>query len=358
MAGLLKYLEKKKDSYFNTTELDMLIYANLSYLNYERLNLNYEMFYKISSFKDRIEELIDLNLLPKKNKKLFNILMESAKYKDLEIGYFKMELERVHQFGAMVFRLDDELFVTFRGTDTTINGWKENFNMLVLDEIPSQKLAKDYLNEISKLNKPFTIIGHSKGGNIAIYGAIYMNDEYKHLIKDVYSFDAPGFKDDISHDIKYLNIKEKIHNYIPQDDIVGVLLNHFDDCTIVKSKGHGADQHDMFLWEVEDDKLKRVKSKTRISKSIDKAGYDWLNSLSIEDRKKMLNIIASIFNEAHVTNVLDLKFNSFRTIFKLLNSYSSLSKEEKKYLRKVLFDLSKYYMKYYFGFKKKQINVK
>ena len=41
------------------------------------------------------------------------------------------------------------LFIAFRGTDATLLGWYEDFNMLLMDEVPAQNSASNYLKEIA-----------------------------------------------------------------------------------------------------------------------------------------------------------------------------------------------------------------
>ena len=58
----------------------------------------------------------------------------------------KIETEQEKQFSAItVLMPDDTIYVSFRGTDNTIVGWKEDFNMSFKSHIASQISAKEYL---------------------------------------------------------------------------------------------------------------------------------------------------------------------------------------------------------------------
>ena len=51
---------------------------------------------------------------------------------------------------------DNTIFVSYRGTDNTIVGWKEDLNMSFKSHIASQISAKKYLEIIKKgLTNPF-----------------------------------------------------------------------------------------------------------------------------------------------------------------------------------------------------------
>ena len=53
------------------------------------------------------------------------------------------------QFSAMTYRLNlDTYLIVFRGTDDSIIGWKEDFHLTYMKEIPAQKHALRYLKEL------------------------------------------------------------------------------------------------------------------------------------------------------------------------------------------------------------------
>ena len=106
------------------------------------------------------------------------------------------------QFSAITFVFKntegaDELFVVFRGTDDTIVGWKENFNMSFMQPVPSQLEAAEYLSDVaSNTFGEITVGGHSKGGNLAVYAAVSAPERVKKRINTVYNLDGPGFNID------------------------------------------------------------------------------------------------------------------------------------------------------------------
>ena len=165
----------------------------------------------------------------------------------------KIEVENEKQFSAITIIMpDNTLYVSFRGTDNTIVGWKEDFNMSFKSHIASQISAKEYLNMIAELypNKKIRVGGHSKGGNIAVYSAIFATPQIRDRIINVYNNDGPGFCEDILETQEYQEMINKVHTYIPQSSIIGRLMNHKEKYTIIESTQKGIMQHDLYSWQI------------------------------------------------------------------------------------------------------------
>ena len=105
---------------------------------------------------------------------------------------------------------DDTIYVAYRGTDTSIVGWKEDLYMSFSDLIPSQIDAVSYLEYISKkIKKPIRVGGHSKGGNLAVYAAAFCSKSIQDKIINVYNNDGPGFSEKVIKTEGYKNIVKK-----------------------------------------------------------------------------------------------------------------------------------------------------
>ena len=74
---------------------------------------------------------------------LLRAVCESPRFRGLRVGEYAERLDESEQqqFAAMTFDLgaDFGLYVAFRGTDGTLVGWKEDFNMAVRCPVPSQE---------------------------------------------------------------------------------------------------------------------------------------------------------------------------------------------------------------------------
>ena len=164
------------------------------------------------------------------------------------------DAEQETQFAAMTFTAKKQfVYVGFRGTDTSLAGWKENFNMAFADAVPAQHQAERYLEAIAaKTTGPLYVGGHSKGGNLAEYAALKASPETQARIERVFIHDGPGFKEGTFSDKDYEPLQGRIHKTIPTESFVGILLESQAPMHVVKSRAKGLDQHSVFSWEVDD----------------------------------------------------------------------------------------------------------
>lgn len=164
------------------------------------------------------------------------------------------DAEQETQFAAMTFTAKKQfVYVGFRGTDTSLAGWKENFNMAFADAVPAQHQAARYLEAIAaKTTGPLYVGGHSKGGNLAEYAALKASPETQARIGRVFIHDGPGFKEGTFSDKDYEPLQGRIHKTIPTESFVGILLESQAPVHVVKSRAKGLDQHSVFSWEVDD----------------------------------------------------------------------------------------------------------
>lgn len=164
------------------------------------------------------------------------------------------DAEQETQFAAMTFTAKKQfVYVGFRGTDTSLAGWKENFNMAFADAVPAQHQAERYLEAIAaKTTGPLYVGGHSKGGNLAEYAALKASPETQARIERVFIHDGPGFKEGTFSDKDYEPLQGRIHKTIPTESFVGILLESQAPVHVVKSRAKGLGQHSVFSWEVDD----------------------------------------------------------------------------------------------------------
>ena len=187
---------------------------------------------------------------------LIRALRDSTRFGTLQAVEAVQELDREKgiQFAAITLLLPaDTLFVAFEGTDDTLIGWEEDLRMSYECPIPAQMRALAYLRRIATLYPLRRILvgGHSKGGNLAMYAAVHCGSEIRQRIQDVYNHDGPGFCEGTLTTPAYLELRERIHTYLPASSIVAVLLEHDNNYKIVKSTQAGLLQHDPYSWQIE-----------------------------------------------------------------------------------------------------------
>ena len=323
--GYLKKYGNKTIFEESVNDIDQMIFAQLSYLNFEHYD---NLFYRLQplySLVDYADDLSDYTLFPENNKRLFFECINSKRFKNIWVGHARVFTYRNVSYFSVLFRLHDKYFISFRGTDVTIGGWRENLNMLIKDRMPSHEMACDYTKFImDKYPGNFYINGHSKGGNLAVFSLLSVGREYQDRIIKVYDFDGPGFLDDIYDSNRFMLLKDKVIRYVPSEDTVGILLNHNRDCLAVKSSSLFIMQHDLFSWKIIDKSFDTVEKTNYLTSVYDESMCRWINGMTIEDKKNFLRLLNEIFIKANIDDVLELKCHVFRSSAKLVKSYLKL----------------------------------
>lgn len=145
-------------------------------------------------------------------------------------------------------------YVGFRGTDTTLTGWREDFNMAYQAPVEAQALAARYLAAVaadSRLPETLLVGGHSKGGNLAEYAALTAAPEVQQRIARLYNHDGPGFKAGLFAAADYEPLAGRMTKQVPADSMVGILMESFMPVEVVQATGRGFEQHSVFRWVVE-----------------------------------------------------------------------------------------------------------
>ena len=347
MKDLLNYLKTYEDVPFaekEMTEIDFMILVQLSYLNFERISI--QKFCFLSSLESMVEKITEGNYATNRNKELFHRICNAHRFKDLEIGEVESVLNDSIQYAAMTFRLNQTCYIVYRGTDMSIAGWKEDFTLGVSETIESHSLGLNYANRMMKNEeKNFYLLGHSKGGNIALYVGMNIEEEYQNRLVQIIDFDGPGFTFDLIHHPSYLRIKEKYSKFVPKDDVIGLLLNHSNAYQVVDSKSIGFLQHDLYFWKIEKDSFKKLDDISILSKIFSKTILDWLDSMTIEEKIECVNAADDFFKKANITDLNQLKKLSFSTMKGVIGTSIHLPFKQKKMFAILMARMIKYYVK-------------
>lgn len=329
MGDLFDYLAWRGDILFSQvppTPVDALIFSALSYVEFDDIVPENAMYsISLREAAKKVLELPDLDdkFRVKKDMELLNAVVEADRFSSVQLcGYQNVFVpEEETQFAAITYLLNDgSAFLTFRGTDKTLVGWKEDFNMSFQESVPAQRLAKVYLEQFAQLsNCKMYVGGHSKGGNLAVYAASKVEKSIQERILDVYNQDGPGFRDNMLEDEGYLRMIPKIHTYLPQSSIFGVLMEHKEPCTIIKSRFMGIMQHDPYNWEVLGREFIILEEAAPDSRFIDHTIDEWLESMSNEERNEFVDTIFHLIMTPEASRPRDLlKPHNILTYFKTL----------------------------------------
>lgn len=324
MSNILTYIKNYGHLSFDElsfNELDNLIFSQIVYINFsgivpqkiskeEYISINYAAtkYYELHKNLDHsIGLLIPNDILP-----MLEALSKSKRFSELKLhGYIQeIDKEETKQFSSLAIEIKKGLYyIAFSGTDDTITGWKEDFNMQFLSFIPAQKSALKYLNKyMNKLNDKFIIGGHSKGGNLAIYAATKCSAIKKQNIINIFNNDGPGFSVKLLSTRSYKKIENKIIHFVPETSVVGLLFSHTGTLNIVKSSQRGLFQHDAFSWKTKETKFIECKKLSTESNLINESIKSWLSQMSKTEQKDFINSLFDILESTEATTLTELAF--------------------------------------------------
>ena len=212
------------------------------------------------------------------------------------------------QFAALCIVIGDgSFYISFRGTDDTLVGWKENFNMGFMDSVPAQLLAAQYTEAAARaIRGKIRIGGHSKGGNLSLYAASHLPRRLQKRIIAVYNNDGPGFGKSITETEGFVAIAPRVLTVVPQSSVVGLLLEHGKVDKIVKSTGDGVWQHDPYTWEVLGDHFILADALTPESLRLEKTLKAWVADMTVEQRRDMVEAIYKVFTANNAKTLTDI----------------------------------------------------
>ncbi|MDR0300726.1 MAG: DUF2974 domain-containing protein [Treponema sp.] len=355
MADLFDYLTWRGDLSFSQSPLnpvDSLIFSQLSYLPFDGIvsapgeKGSVSIRYAVNVLKEKLKKIASKKESPfmfKKDPELLDALASSNRFGDCQISGFVNLVDTVReiQFSALCVKTGDGFnFIVFRGTDTNLISWKEDFNMSFVDVIPAQLESVNYLEKMaSGIKGHFRVGGHSKGGNLAVYAAAFCRKKIQKRIIDIYSLDAPGFHKKVLSSEGFALIKSKIHSFIPPSSVVGMFFESGCEQRIVKSVNSGIMQHDLYSWEVTHNDLAYADDITSGSRFVDKTVKDWIAGQDKEQREQFLNALYSILVASEVNSSKDIETSWFQAVGRMLKSFGSIDENTKQLINKTLREL-------------------
>lgn len=282
-------------------------------------------------------------LVPDDIRRLLMALAASPRYRDLRLCGYRSVFDEASrtQFAATTFTWRNAFsFVGFRGTDVSATGWRENFDMAYMDEVPAQGLAREYLEHMaSRLPGELHVGGHSKGGNLALYAALTCSAGACERISRVWCLDAPGFRAGrfAAEDFTRLALRagaggdgaaagegsavgsdvaaramppraRKVERIIPQDSLVGVLLECPVPARVVRSNVQGLMQHSVFTWEIADDRSDFVDAERlgEGSQALHDVLAEWLGGMDDERCEQVVDALFAALGASGARDARDV----------------------------------------------------
>lgn len=344
--NILDYIDWRGDLSFEDSpfnEVDSLIFMQITYLHFDgilesenfktELTISelYEEFKKSPDFEKRsdVGALINKNTIDVLSK-----AADSIRFKDVRVTGFVniIDLEKEEQFAAVTYGfLPKKNFIVFRGTDDTIVGFKEDFNLAIMDEVPAQKDAVNYLETAAKeLKGDFYVGGHSKGGNLAVFASAMCKPNTKKRVEAIFNMDGPGFKRVRIQTNEFYETIPKIHSFYPHFSIVGMIFDHAGKYSVVQSDQTGLLQHDALSWHVKGAHFETCDGFDKTSDFLTVTLNKWLLQLTHEQQTQFVETLYKVIQATDATTNSEIEKNLLKNYLTIWKAWKDLDPKIRK----------------------------
>lgn len=294
-------------------EVDALILSELAYIHFENIvpEVGEDQCITIREANAKyVKSTVREMLFYKAKEELFDVLAFSPRFADMTLCNYvsTLDVQAQEQFSAVHVNVTPNFtFVAFRGTDSTVVGWREDLNMSFMMPVPAQKSAVEYVEKTVKgMFKKYSFGGHSKGGNLAVYSGVFCNPKIQKKLVRIYNFDGPGFNRKMINEEAYRRVENRILTFVPEQSIVGLLMEHEEDYKVVESTEFAILQHEGFSWVIDRDEFVLVDSVDKFSKSLSITLKAWLAQMNTEERKAVVDAFFDVFENAGINDFMEI----------------------------------------------------
>ena len=352
MKNILDYLSEYGDRTFDDlpwNEVDGLILSQFAYFRWDKVIpgfLEDEDGVSLTEMTENLDAayVYESQLYPEDNKKLLDAMLKGKRFGLMRCNFYSEETsEDVEmQFAAFTCFLKGTLpVIVFRGTDGTVVGWREDFNMAFSRPIAGQRLAALYVNQAAlRIHGDFIVAGHSKGGNLAAFSAMSAVTGIRERINMIYSYDGPGFRSEILDEYGYDKIASRVCKFLPQSSMVGVLLEGSKDYVTVKSKAvGGAFQHNPYSWEVDDTTFVQAKEIKRSSIRMHRSMNQWVCELDDRQLEMFVNTLFDVISASGVKDIPEIMADKKSWLRSIREASKTLDEEQRENFIKIMKEL-------------------
>ncbi|MBR1718368.1 MAG: DUF2974 domain-containing protein [Bacilli bacterium] len=335
METINNYLKYFKDVPFSESpfnDVDNIIFSTLVYLDFEKLinkpiklkDLGKKYFNNID-----YRELKKSPIIIRRTTDNFELLFNGDRYKDIIVSDYVKFVDSEKQFCAMKFKDNSFTYIAYEGTDDSMIGWKEDFQMIYKFPVPAQKMAIDYLNRVAKFSdKKIIVGGHSKGGNLAMTASMYAKSYIRKKIVRVYNNDGPGFRIKEYNSQAFKNMEKKLRMFVPEESAVGMLLRNTNNYKVIKSSGKGLFQHNPNNWKCYGP-IFLSGTLSEDSLDVHRKIIKWLNRHDDIKRKKMVESVFDMIDKSEIKLFSELRQLRLTRLVKLIKASKDVDKESK-----------------------------
>lgn len=325
-------------------EVDSLILSQLSYLKFDGMvpivgSRDSAVTLPEIGAMNTVENLFQDERYRKPNTQMFEALISSERFNKMKLhSYINIiDHESESQFAAITFEFENGVtYVAFRGTDENLVGWKEDLNLSMAKPVPGQLKSVEYLETVAKyIDGKFIVGGHSKGGNLSVFSAMYCHPLVCRRITDIYNHDGPGMRNEIMDDGRYRAIRDRIRMTVPESSVVGMLLINFDNYKVVQSKKVGLMQHDPYGWKVKDNHFVEAEEITKKASLMDRSINEWVMSLDEEQLKFFMDTVYEVMLATGEDNLNGIISNWTNVVPRVANTLKDIDQETKDAMHKL-----------------------
>lgn len=348
IGTIIDYLNKYGDcplTEMPMNDVDSLVLCQLSYLKYDGIVCDVRKEGASISIKE-IAEHVDFHKLfsdtryEKQNRALFTAALSGCRFGNMRLNCYinLVEKEWETQFSAVTFLLEDgTIYIAFRGTDETIIGWKEDFNMAYLSPIPAQSYSVKYLNMVTgRLHAPFYVGGHSKGGNLAVYSAMKcIPDVQKRIIK-IYNMDGPGFRPEVLESCGYDKIESRVVKILPHSSLIGMIFETGIHYQVVESNRLGLAQHDPYTWLVKNGEFIKANDIYESRRFVDGTINEWILSLDEQQLRTFVDTFYQIVSASEAENLIEFAADWKKSMNGIKDAIGEVDEETAEVLKKIM----------------------
>ena len=327
METLLDYIKWMGDYRFQDIplrEADVLIMCVISYFDLTPLFAGGNSEAHVRDCRKMIDEGCARLLITggdMGNGEVFSAAVDSVRFGSLRLTdcIDILQTEPPLQFAAVTFHCG-ELFslISYRGTDSSLPGWKENF-MISFTRTRAQELAAEYAHHRISRSKNkarrWYIAGHSKGGNLALYAGCMLSDKELAKTERIFTLDGPGLCPEVMDTSLISRIDSKTTFIIPEFDVVGKLFEPaITDTRIVQSYREGIAQHSLPSWLIDHGNLALTDKNAPASIRINQVFDEWIEGKSPDVRKTFIDELFGLIADNGIMDLQEMKIENLADI--------------------------------------------
>ena len=327
MSNLIDYLEKVKDMPFDQEPLNILdkvCINEIGYLTYEKC-LTASDLQKTINLHDYAEGK-ELNpeytfMVTKERVDLAEAMVRSKRFAGLNLSDYCSVLDKEveKQFAAMIFSLPelDYQQIVFRGTDDSVIGWKEDFQLTYSREIPAHRSAMAFLAEaLAKPQWPYRCFWTFQGWqSCPLFGCSEARLSLREQIAELLLLDSPGLMKPLLEKPSYQELKARMTVIRPQDSVVGVMLYWDRPAQLVAAEGIGFAQHNALTWEVDlvANDFVYEDQPTELSQRLEETFQEWIETLPNQELKQVCDLVFDTILDSGIESLDDIGIQALPT---------------------------------------------